>query len=54
MQLDTMTLPDNLLWVNEFDWSPVAQDVERSLTGALIVSSSIPPWSYDGSPHPCG
>ncbi|MCL6270725.1 hypothetical protein M3P05_12400 [Sansalvadorimonas sp. 2012CJ34-2] len=40
MQLDTLTLPDNFLWVNEFDWSPVAQSVERSLTGAFVVSES--------------
>ena len=40
MQLDSLTLPDNFIWVNEFDWSPVAQSTERSLTGALIVSES--------------
>ncbi|MTI11888.1 hypothetical protein [Sansalvadorimonas verongulae] len=40
MQLDTLTLPDNFIWVNEFDWSPVAQTTERSLTGALVVSES--------------
>ena len=37
MQLDTVTLPDDFLWVNEFGWSPVAQRTERSLTGALVV-----------------
>ncbi len=41
MQLDTMTLPDNFLWVNEFDWTPVAKDVERSLTGSRVVSESL-------------
>ena len=40
MQLDTLTLPDDFLWVNEFDWSPVAQSVDRSLTGALMVFES--------------
>ena len=40
MQLDTLTLPDNFIWVNEFEWSPVAQSTERSLTGALVVSES--------------
>ena len=24
MQLDDITLPDDLLWINEFDWNPVA------------------------------
>ena len=37
MQLDTITLPDDLLWVNEFDWNPIEQSTERSLTGALMV-----------------
>ncbi|MTI12700.1 hypothetical protein [Sansalvadorimonas verongulae] len=27
--------------MNEFDWSPVAQEQERSLTGALVVSESL-------------
>ncbi len=37
MQLDTITLPDDLLWVNEFDWNPVHQSQKRSLTGALMI-----------------
>ena len=37
MQLDTITLPDDLLWINEFEWNPVVQSQERSLTGALLV-----------------
>ena len=37
MQLDDITLPDDLLWINEFDWNPVAQSTKRSLTGALLV-----------------
>ena len=41
MQLDTLMLPDNFIWVNEFDWSSVAQVSERSLTGALVVSESL-------------
>ncbi len=40
MQLGTLTLPDNFVWMNEFDWSAVAQEVERSLTGSLVVSES--------------
>ena len=41
MLLDTLTLSDNFVWVNEFDWSPVAQESERSLTGALVVNESL-------------
>ena len=37
MQLDVITLPDDLLWINEFGWNPVAQTTERSLSGALLV-----------------
>lgn len=37
MTLDDTTLPDDLLWINEFDWNPVAQTTERSLSGALLV-----------------
>lgn len=33
----TLELPEDLLWVNEFRWSPVAQATERSLTGALLI-----------------
>ena len=32
-----LSLPPDLSWVNEFRWSAVAQAVERSITGALIV-----------------
>lgn len=34
--LDAIVLPDTLVWEDEITWSPVAQSVETSLTGALI------------------
>jgi len=37
MTLDDIELPDDLLWVNEYQWQPVAQEIERTLTGALLV-----------------
>ena len=37
MTLDDIELPDDLLWVNEFDWNPVEQNIERSLSGALLI-----------------
>ena len=37
MILDTITLPDDLLWVNEYQWNPVEQNIDRSLSGALLV-----------------
>lgn len=35
-----VTLPEDLLWSDEYTWSPVVQAVERSITGALIVNSA--------------
>ncbi len=35
----TLTLPPDLVWVDEFAWQPVEQAVQRSLTGALIVEA---------------
>jgi hypothetical protein len=40
--LDVITLPDDLIWIDEFDWAPVDQTKTYSLTGALIVESSVP------------
>lgn len=37
MLLDNLLLPDDLIWVNEFDWNAVEQSVERSINGALLV-----------------
>lgn len=38
--LGGVALPDDLEWVDEYDWSPVAQQVEISLAGALLVEES--------------
>ena len=35
--LEVIILPPDLLWEDEFAWSPVSQSTERSLTGALLV-----------------
>jgi hypothetical protein len=38
----TLTLPKHLLWLNEFDWRPVAMSAPRySLTGALLLESQL-------------
>lgn len=34
----TIALSDDLVWSDEFAWSGVQQTVERSVTGALLVS----------------
>lgn len=36
----TLTLPDDLDWVDEFTWQPVEQSAEYALTGALVVESA--------------
>lgn len=35
----SVELPDDLYWSDETAWHPVAQSADRSITGALIVSS---------------
>jgi len=37
----TITLPDDMQWSDEFSWSPVEQEQEYSLTGALIVQRGV-------------
>lgn len=44
---DTIVLPPDLLWSDEFAWSPVAQNTERSVTGALLVDVAT---RQDGMP----
>lgn len=39
--LGSLTLPDDPIWVNEFDWTPVEQNSNYSLTGASIVQVSV-------------
>lgn len=35
--LDELTLPDELWWEDETDWTPVEQAVEYSTTGSLLI-----------------
>ncbi|MCP5197545.1 MAG: hypothetical protein H6974_12310 [Gammaproteobacteria bacterium] len=35
-----LTLPDGLIWVDEFAWSPVVQKTDYSLSGALILQEA--------------
>ena len=41
--LDAITLPDDLVWSDEFGWSNVTQSVDRSLTGALVIQEAVQP-----------
>lgn len=40
MFLDAVELPDDLEWVDEFTWTPVAQNMEYGATGALFIQES--------------
>jgi hypothetical protein len=35
--LDAITLPDGLIWEDEFDWTPVSQELAITITGSLLV-----------------
>jgi hypothetical protein len=37
--LDAVTLPDDLIWTDEFTWSPINSAEKYTLTGALIIES---------------
>ena len=39
--LDTITLPEDLVWANEYNWSPVVQSAKKSVTGAIIIQEAI-------------
>jgi len=38
--LGSLTFPGDLEWTDEYRWTPVGQQVARSLTGALIIQAS--------------
>lgn len=37
--LDSVNLPVDLTWTDEFDWSPILQSKNYTLTGALVIES---------------
>lgn len=53
--LEGISLPDDMEWIDETDWTPVEQSTEYSLTGALVIEAAtkqagrpITLASYDG------
>lgn len=38
--LNGITLPSDLEWSDEFDWTPVRQSMDRSLTGKLLIEEA--------------
>lgn len=39
--LGAVSLPGDLRWSDEFNWTPVARSAEYSLTGALIIEEAV-------------
>jgi len=39
ISLGAVTLPSDLIWTDEFDWSPIQQSEAYTLTGALVIES---------------
>lgn len=37
--LDTITLPDDLYWADEFGWTPVAASLDYLLSGSALVQT---------------
>ena len=40
MQLDTVTLPADLQWANEFEWNQNVQSQARTLSGAIEIQTA--------------
>jgi hypothetical protein len=40
LTLDGLSLPPDLIWVDEFDWTPTEQNETRTLTGALVIETA--------------
>ncbi len=45
--LDALILPDGLAWDNRFDWVPVVQQVNVTITGGLVIQEAL---QTDGRP----
>lgn len=41
ISLDAIALPDDLIWTDEFDWTPVQQSQQYTLTGALVLETGV-------------
>lgn len=39
--LDGIGLAEDMIWVDEFDWTPVQQSQQYTLTGALILETGV-------------
>ena len=57
MKLDDVELPDGLRWSDEYDWSPVEQELSYALTGTLIMQEGATlggrPMTLSGGENAC-
>lgn len=37
LDVETITLPDGLIWTDEFAWSSISQSTDIALSGALLI-----------------
>jgi len=40
LTLDSITLPAGLIWADKYNWTPVSQSVDISLTGTLVIQEA--------------
>ena len=40
LTLDSITLPAGLIWPDKYNWTPVSQSVDISLTGTLVIQEA--------------
>lgn len=38
---EQLTLPDDLIWQDEYNWAPTVSNVSYTVTGAMIVQSAV-------------
>lgn len=41
--LGKIPLPDDLEWVDEFDWTPVEDSIDTALSGSLVIQTGTRP-----------
>ena len=41
LTLDGLMLPDGLLWIDEFDYTPVKQVIKSMLDGSLLIQEGV-------------
>lgn len=41
ISLDSVQLPNSVVWIDEFDWTPTEQKKSYSLSGALIIETTL-------------